>query len=208
MNRKETEQNAREKYIIDAAQKILFEKGFEKATFVEIAEKAEISRPTLSKYFKSKEEIYLAVHVRGLIIRWRMLKKAMAGQDDPADKLYAFGEAYYEFVKKYPEFLRIQLFWDSFGLNTQEIRPESLAEFTRLNREARKAVMAVIKEIVPKSDKGEEINLEYAAGHLFHTLRTVLNQTIFPVNSENLYNHPEHYIQFLKLFIRGLQSFR
>lgn len=208
MNRKETEQNARQKYILDAAQEILFRKGFEAATFVEIAAGAEISRPTLYKYFKSKEEIYLAVHVRGLKIRWEMLAKAMDKHDDPADKLYAFGEAYYEFVKKYPEFLRIQLFWDSFGLNTQEIRPESLSEYTRFNQEARETVKSIIREIVSKNEKGKKINLEYAAGHLFHTLRTVLNQTIFPVNSENLYNHPEHYFQFLKLFIQGLKSFK
>ena len=208
MNRKETEQNARQKYILDAAQEILFKKGFEAATFVEIAVRAEISRPTLYKYYKSKEEIYLAVHVRGLKIRWRMIKKAMSRHDDPADKLYAFGEAYYDFVKKYPEFLRIQLFWDGFGLNTKEIRPESLAEYTRFNYEARETVKSIIKEIVSKNDKGDKINLEYAAGHLFHTLRTVLNQTIFPVNSDNLYNHPEHYFQFLKLFIQGLQSFK
>ena len=208
MNRREAELQAREKYVIDAAQKILFEKGFEAATLVEIAERAEISRPTLYKYFKSKEEIFLAVHMRGMKIRWRMLKKGMAAREDPAEKLYAFGEAYYEFVNKYPEYLRIQLFWDSFGLNLKEVRPESFAEFTRLNNKARKELKSIIAEVSGcGGGNAVEINLEWAAGHLFHTLRTVLNQTIFPVNSENLYNHPEHYYQFLRLFIKGLQSF-
>lgn len=62
--RKEREKESRKEEIINAAQKIFFEKGLPAATMDEIAEAAELSKGTLYLYYKSKEDLYLAVTMR------------------------------------------------------------------------------------------------------------------------------------------------
>ncbi len=47
--------------ILDAAQKVFFSKGYKKATMDEIALEAEISKPTIYQYFKTKDELYAAL---------------------------------------------------------------------------------------------------------------------------------------------------
>ena len=57
MNRKEKEILLRKELIIDAAEELFIESGFEKTTMDNIAEKAEYTKPTLYKYFKNREDI-------------------------------------------------------------------------------------------------------------------------------------------------------
>lgn len=64
--RKEREKEQRKEEILDAAQRIFFEKGLLAATMDEIAEAAELSKGTLYLYYSSKEDIYLAVMMRGM----------------------------------------------------------------------------------------------------------------------------------------------
>ncbi|NJK86044.1 MAG: helix-turn-helix transcriptional regulator [Bacteroidales bacterium] len=66
--RKEREKEQRRSDIVDAAEKIFFKKGFEYATMDEIAEQAELSKGTLYLYFKSKEELLYAIHLRAMKI--------------------------------------------------------------------------------------------------------------------------------------------
>ena len=63
--RKEREKEHRREEIISSAEKVFFEKGLQTATMDEIAERAELGKSTLYLYYKSKEDLYLAVLLRG-----------------------------------------------------------------------------------------------------------------------------------------------
>ena len=63
--RKERERERRREDILDAAEKVFFEKGIDLATMEDVALTAELSKATLYLYFSSKEEIYFAIFVRG-----------------------------------------------------------------------------------------------------------------------------------------------
>jgi AcrR family transcriptional regulator len=204
MTRKERETTNRRREIIDAAEKILFAKGFERTTLVEIAKKSEFSRPTLYKYFQNKEEIYLAVHLRGMKMRCKMLKNAMNAVETGTEKLYAFAQAYYQFGLKYPEYIRLMLYWDAFGLDTDKIRPELFDEFKKRMLDIRATMTQVFESIITNPEVRKKINLVWLIGYWFITLRTILNQTIFPVDPFKRSSDPEHYFQFVKFFIDSL----
>jgi len=74
VERKEREKELRRESIIDAAERIFFNKGFEHATMNDVAEDAELSKGALYLYFHSKNELCMAILQRSLII----LKKQMA----------------------------------------------------------------------------------------------------------------------------------
>ena len=59
--RREREKQQRIKSIIEAAKRIFFSKGYLKATMSEIALQAEISKPTVYLYFKTKDDLYFSL---------------------------------------------------------------------------------------------------------------------------------------------------
>ena len=64
--RKQRERAARSNLIIDSAEAVLLEKGLHAMTVDEIAEKAELSKPTIYAYFENKHEIHTAIMLRGI----------------------------------------------------------------------------------------------------------------------------------------------
>ncbi len=59
--RKLREKNWRVESILEAAKKVFFAKGYAKATMDEIALAAEISKPTIYQYFKSKDDLFFSL---------------------------------------------------------------------------------------------------------------------------------------------------
>jgi len=68
IERKEREKELRSESIIDAAERIFFNKGFEHATMNDVAEEAELSKGALYLYFHSKNELCMAILQRSLHI--------------------------------------------------------------------------------------------------------------------------------------------
>jgi TetR/AcrR family transcriptional regulator len=117
--RKEREKENRREAIIDAAEKIFFEKGLMVATMDEIADLAELGKSTLYVYYRSKEDLYLAVLLRGTDIMYDMFSKALS-TGEPTLKLIAnLGEAYYEYFKLYRNYFRMFYFFENPQLHTQ-----------------------------------------------------------------------------------------
>ena len=59
--RKEREKEYRINSIIQSAKKVFFKKGYLKATMEEIAQGAEITKPTIYQYFKNKEDLFFSL---------------------------------------------------------------------------------------------------------------------------------------------------
>jgi AcrR family transcriptional regulator len=64
--RREQEHKAREKNIIDAAERLFLEKGFDASSMDEIAQSAGFTKRTVYQYFSRKEELLFAVAVTRL----------------------------------------------------------------------------------------------------------------------------------------------
>jgi len=59
--RKKREKDQRIQSILSAAKKVFFSKGYQRTTMDEIAFEAEISKPTIYQYFRTKDELYSAL---------------------------------------------------------------------------------------------------------------------------------------------------
>ena len=59
--RKRRERDRRIQGILQAAKKVFFSKGYQRTTMDEIAFEAEISKPTIYQYFRTKDELYSAL---------------------------------------------------------------------------------------------------------------------------------------------------
>ncbi len=63
--RKEKEHLIRKNHMVNAAEKIFLQKGFERSTMDDIAKEAEFTKKTIYSYFKSKDELYYEVMLLG-----------------------------------------------------------------------------------------------------------------------------------------------
>lgn len=118
--RREREKEQRKNDIIDAAERIFFAKGHENATMDDVAEEVELSKGTLYLYFKNKEDLYLAIHLRGNIILKTLFEKAVNGQKTGIEKTRAIGRAYVEFFHKYPNYFNAMIYYESRDIDFED----------------------------------------------------------------------------------------
>lgn len=107
LERKEREKGHRREEILDAAQHVFFEKGLYVATMDDIAERAELSKGTLYLYYKSKEDLYLAVMMRGMEILRDMFTKVAKSGESAAKMLVNLGDAYFSYFSNHREYFRM-----------------------------------------------------------------------------------------------------
>ncbi len=113
IERKERERESRKESIIDAAQKVFFEKGLLLATMDEIAETAELAKGTLYLYYKSKEDLYLAVMMRGLSQLHNMVQQAIDARHSLAATLLQLSDTYIKFYEHHKNYFRMMHFFET-----------------------------------------------------------------------------------------------
>jgi TetR/AcrR family transcriptional regulator len=131
--RKEREKAQRYEAIVDTAERLFFQRGFENVTMEDIAKELELAKCTLYLYFRNKDELYFAIVLRGIRIMNRMFRESVGGKKSGLDKAYAIGLAFYDFHKRHLEYSR------AFGCTTSErlenLGAETAAEIDSLNEE-------------------------------------------------------------------------
>lgn len=90
--------------ILNAAEEVFFEKGFESATMDEVAERAELSKGLLYVYYGNKDDLAHAVAHRGLSIMIEMFEEAVDSKELGLDQISDIGAAYVRFARTYPDY--------------------------------------------------------------------------------------------------------
>jgi AcrR family transcriptional regulator len=141
--RREREKEQRRNDIVDAAERVFFSKGWQAATMDDVAESAELSKATLYLYFKSKEEIYAAILVRGSEILNDAFQEAVATNDTGVEQVAAIGRAYIAFHQQHREYYDAMMYFDARGFDTCED-----CEYARKCDEYRDKVMGLVATAV------------------------------------------------------------
>lgn len=103
LERKERDKQEMRLMILETAQKVFIEEGFEKASIRAIAEQIEYSPATIYLYFKDKNELFFAVHELGFDKLLAEMTVAIEGITDPFEELRHRGYAYMKFAFENPE---------------------------------------------------------------------------------------------------------
>jgi len=136
--------------IIDAAEKVIFEKGMHKATMEDIAKQAELGKGTLYGYYKSKAEILLAINERALRKLGEMFGEVASENNTGAQKVKAIGKAYIRFAYEYPEYYNFISFFEAG--NVEINAEESAKNAHRANCELVNAIKCGMEDGSIRSD--------------------------------------------------------
>jgi len=115
--RREREKEKRRNDIVDAAERVFFSRGVDAATMDDVAAEVELAKATLYLYFNSKEELYMAILLRGGQILRDMFATAIADKPTGLDRVRAIGRAYVEFARAYPDYFYAMMFFQNKGLD-------------------------------------------------------------------------------------------
>ncbi len=105
--RREREIEERRRQILDAARTVLFESGMQGASINRIAKTAELGVGTIYSYFKSKEDIFIALQEEGLSLLADVIQQAATQKQSPPAKIRQIARAYLEFSTKHKNYFDI-----------------------------------------------------------------------------------------------------
>ncbi len=155
--RKEREKEHRREEILNAAQRVFFEKGLQTATVDEIAEAAELSKGTLYLYYKSKEDLYLAVMMRGMEILYNMFNRIASSQEPTVVKIVNMAEAYYEFFQKHRNYFRMFYFFQNPQFHKQ-VSEEMMQSCSTENQRVWKVVGSVVQRGIDQNELRSDLS--------------------------------------------------
>jgi AcrR family transcriptional regulator len=113
VERKQREKAHRETSILEAAKKVFLAKGLLAATIDDIAAEVELSKGTLYRYYRSKEDIMLAISEQAIRELHVLFTTAAAGDDFGLAKVLRMTRAYYSFVLANPAYFGFIAFFES-----------------------------------------------------------------------------------------------
>ena len=205
-SRKESEREARQRFVLAAARRLFAEQGIENTSMEEIAAAAEYTRRTLYAYFKSRDEICLRVLVEDQTARWAMQREAVAAAGGGLAKLLAWAEALYAFSREHPHTLRLQLYWDWRGIERERVGQESFAVFEALNEELAAGLRSIFREGIDDGSLRGDLDADMCISQFLYSLRNVLNQALSPGYTFARFDADEYVRHFLELFSRGIRN--
>ena len=173
--RKEREKEHRREEIINAAEKVFFEKGLQVATMDEIAEKAELGKSTLYLYYKSKEDLYLAVLMRGSDILYQTFQKVVNSGEPTIKQVAGLGEAYYDFFKQYRNYFRMFYFFENPQMHRQ-VSEEMMGMCSENNGRIWKLIVDLIQKGMNEGVIQHNINPTQIAVMLWSNANSLMRQ--------------------------------
>ena len=102
--RRGEEKERRRAEILDAAERLYAEKGWEAVTMDQVARSARLSRALLYLYFGDKEELLFGISERALKVLTERFEQAQAREPTGMRQVEAIGRAYMAYAHEFPHY--------------------------------------------------------------------------------------------------------
>ena len=102
--RRQEERDRRRAEIVDAAEILYAEVGWDAVTMDQVARQARLSRALLYVYFRDKSDLHFALVERALEVLRRRFEAARGGRVRGLDEVEAVGRAYLAFARELPHY--------------------------------------------------------------------------------------------------------
>ena len=176
-DRKKREKEQRRQSIIDAAERLFLEKGYDDVTMNDIAKEVELNRATIYLYFENKEALCFAVILRGMRILNEMVKSHVKNASY-TQKINAWGSTYYLFFQLYPQYIQVYNLFQSGRFDLSSLRRpawDDVGEIIRLQKEMFDILHSAIKTERGTGTISSDVDSRYATILIISTVDSMLN---------------------------------
>lgn len=206
MSRKDIERATRRRFILNAARRVFTKKGVEETSMDDIAGEAEYTRRTLYAYFRSRDEIYLSIFLEDMEARRQLQQNAVAKAGNGLEKIRVWGEAFYEYARRNPHAMQLQLYWDFRGVNESMISRTVFSGFQAINQKLAEDLRDMFRQGRTDGSLRRDIDVDMCISQYLYTLRAVINRAISPGYSFASFDADSYVKHYLDLFIRGISK--
>lgn len=160
---KEKEKEQRSNFIVDAAEKLFFARGYDAVSMDDIAAEVGLTKAALYRYFENKEALYFSIVLRATRILAAMQNDAMDNAPTNIEKVTAYRDVGDKFATDYPDYMKCCYFMMSGRFDPASLMANKDVQTTGLilgemYTRFRNAIQAGIKEGSIRSDvEPEEI---------------------------------------------------
>ncbi len=144
--RREREKLQRHNDILDAAEKVFFEKGYNAAKMDDVAEAAELSKGTLYLYFKNKEELYFGLTYRALMNLRNRFHSVVHGEGAGMEKVVNIGHAFHAYSQEEPDYYKTIAQFEMAQMNATEEGERVMQSCHEAGKEVMELVAAAIMQ--------------------------------------------------------------
>jgi len=102
--RRVEEKERRRAEIVDAAEHLYADKGWDAVTMEQVAKRARLSRALLYVYFRDKEELLFAIGQRAMQVLRERFTEAQRRHVRGIDQVHAIGRAYMAYAHEFPHY--------------------------------------------------------------------------------------------------------
>ena len=142
--RRQEERARRGEEIVDAAESLYAETGWDAVTMDKVARRARLSRALLYVYFKDKAHLHLAIVERALDTLRERMEIAASGHVLGIEKLEALGRSYFTFSEELPHFFDACLRFQSHATEHSEM-DERACDCSAAGLRVHETVMAALR---------------------------------------------------------------
>ncbi len=130
--RKAREFSLRRAEILDQALTIFAAKGFHRTTVAEIAAASGFAIGTLYQFFESKDQLYIEMLTEKLVLMYRRVQEAVAGEADSIRKIEVMIESQFAFIEDNADFYGLFVQEDFLPPSERalELRKRMMADYT------------------------------------------------------------------------------
>ncbi len=141
--RRERERIARREAILDAAQQLTAEVGYQALRMDAVAEAAELSKGTIYLYFANKEALCAGVASRLIDELLPVLEARLAKTASGLDAVRQVLQTYFDFTREHPHHFRFAVSWLSSGERMDDSTESFQRYRERVGRVLQHAVVAI-----------------------------------------------------------------
>ena len=205
--RKEREKQQRREEIIQAAEEVFFSKGFENSTMDDIAERAELSKGTLYLYFKSKEDLHMAVAQKAIVLLNSITSAVKEVSGNAVEKLLYMGRACIKFSNSHPDHMKAIMTLEGFELQSISYTVEEMQDLIY-----KESPVGMVIQIVEQGVGEKLIRSDIPPPLIAHTLwMQVLSVIRFVIMKKSLFDMldlspAKVYESHFELVLNGIRS--
>lgn len=203
-NRREAERFTRRQLVLVAANKLLSENDIDDVSMDRIAAEVDYTRRTLYAYFKSRDEILLMVLTDDLTERWRLQHEAIESAETGLQKLIVWAETLYAYVRRRPVSIRLQIFWDSHGIDKNKISSDAFARFEAINNELAEGLREIFRKGVNDGSLRPDLHIDMTISHFLYSLRAIINRAMSDNYSFAQFDPDDYIRHYLDLVRRSV----
>ncbi|MDF2802606.1 MAG: putative TetR family transcriptional regulator [Anaerocolumna sp.] len=173
LSRKEKEREIRRNDIIDAAERVFSEKGYDLSTVDDVAKEAEFSKRTLYVYFNSKEQLYFEIMIKGYRLMIMQLQEEMpvCVKGNAKLRLKSMAEVLQKFKSQNPFYFSAIMEYENNEKDFQKgIRDVSKEECYEMGEKLLEILINIIEQGMEDGDFTTELQVKRTAMVLWSSL--------------------------------------